>query len=318
MLQRFLGYFLRSINNERGILPLLLAGGAIASGLGAYLGRGKTVTDPYGALSPEAKSMYQAAAPGIQANATATPESFMYKGDFTAPMTQGEQDLVSQNSRLSAVSQPTWETLMNPLDTSGELGSAMNNYYRDSIYNPTMKAFQEDVAPQIEEQYAGSGGYWGGARADAVRGAYGDIADTLASKRSELAWNSLMNAGNAANQYADYATKSAGIQAIPRNIAQYGLDQKYKDYVQANETSQKYIDQALNFLNIDTVTQTTKSTGGVWPYLLGAAGNAMMMGGAMGGASGASSGLNFNQAGASTNPGYQLLNGKLTPVSGGF
>lgn len=275
------GYTKRTLGNEHGIVPLVV-GGLLAQGVGSYLGsKTKTKIDPYGNLNPEQIKMFKATAPQIQERATADPSSYQYKGQFTAPLTQGEKDVISQNSRLSAVSQPMWETMINPLNTQGELGTALNNYYKDAIYSPMLKSYQEDIAPQIEEQYAGYGGYWGGARADAVRKGYRDLYDQLTAQRSKLAYDALVNAPNVANQYADFATKSAEIQAKPRLVDQFDLTAHYDDWTRAGETSRKYIDQALNFLDIQA--QTAKETR---PYA--AAGSALTT---LGGAAGAYAGM---------------------------
>jgi hypothetical protein len=61
-------------------------------------------------------------------------------------------------------------------------------YYQNSIFQPTLKNFNEVLAPAIREEYAGPG-YWGNARAGAVGKAATDQMDKLNTAWNDLAWN---------------------------------------------------------------------------------------------------------------------------------
>lgn len=198
--------------------------------------------DPYWAYTPEQKAMHQALGPYLTGKMGG--DLNLYKGDYTSPLTQGEWDVINQNSRLSALGEQGLGSLLK--------GEFPEQYYRDTIYQPALKQFQEDVAPALEEQYAGTGGYWGSARAGAVGKGYRDLGDTLAAKRAELAWNVQQNVPNAINAANSLSTTGAAIQQTPRLIKQYGLDQQYNEWVRANSENQKYIDQALGFMGLSS------------------------------------------------------------------
>lgn len=170
-----------------------------------------------------------------------------YGGDYTAPLTAGEQEMIARNARLSALAERGLEPLLR--------GEFPEEYYQKSIYRPLLKQYQEDIQPEIEEQYAGTGGYWGSARAGAVGRGYRDLYDTLAAKRAELGYQAMRDVPNAIQAASQLTATEAATQQIPRLIKQYGLDKQYEEWVRSQNFSQQAIDQALNFLNISTVTE---------------------------------------------------------------
>lgn len=263
--------------------PALLAGGAL-SALGSYLGKGKQVYDPYGTLNPEQKAIVQKLGPNLNTWANADPSAYNYTGDFTAPLTAPEQQTQEQVSRLGALAEGGFGKLMSGWSPEWE------QIYQDSIANPAKKEWQTETQPALEESYAGPGGYWGTARAGAVQAGQENLNSDLLAKRASLMKDVNFAPIQAGPAMANTFQGIAGIQSIPRAITQYGLDQKYKDYIASYDRQQTYINDALAFLGIKTGTVTTKPTGGVWPYLLSGAGSALSMYGALGG--GGSSGYN--------------------------
>jgi len=200
--------------------------------------------DPYWAYTPEQKAMHQKLGPYLT-NKLGSGLN-LYTGDYTSPLTQSEWDVINQNARLSALGEQGLTPLLK--------GEFPEQYYRDTIYQPLLKQYQEDTQPALEEQYAGpsGGGYWGSARAGAVGNGYRDLGDTLAAKRAELAWQVQQNVPNAVNAANALSTTGAAIQQTPRLIKQYGLDQQYNEWVRASVESQKYIDQAINFMGLSS------------------------------------------------------------------
>lgn len=208
--------------------------------------KGGYEVDPYGTLNPEQKSLLQALGPQLQSK-IANGED-LYSGDFTAPLTQGESDIISRNSRLSALSDQRLADLIS--------GQFDEQAFQDAVYKPLLKQYQEDILPQMQEQYAGSGGYWGSARADAVRGQYQDMQDTLAAERAKQLMANKQLSLQALTAAPGVASGNMAIQAVPRQISQYGLDQKYNDYVRTSNQNQQYVNQAMQFLNLSTKTST--------------------------------------------------------------
>lgn len=215
------------------------------TGEGLLWGNSKEAeTNPYGQLNPEQTSMTKALGPWLQSAAMNPAQQ--YTGEYTAPVSSGEQTAIDRNARLSALGEKGLEPLL--------AGEFPEDYYQNTLYKPMLKQWQEDVQPQVEESYAGPGGYWGSARAGAVGKGYRDLMDTLAAKRSELAWNVQQNVPNAITAANSLSTTEASIQSIPRIIQQYGLDKKYTEWVRTRPESLPYIQYALNFLGLSTGT----------------------------------------------------------------
>jgi hypothetical protein len=205
--------------------------------------------DEYGTLNPEQKLINKTL--GNYLNSAIGKELPMYSNrwqDYTSELTPGEQEAINRNSRLTALG----ETGLQPL-LKGEFPE---EYYQSSIYNPLKKQFVEDVLPAIQENYAGTGGYWGSARADAVAKGYRDLYDTLANKRAELAWNVQKNVPTAINAANALTAQELQTQQVPRLIKQYGLDQLYNEWVRTRPENQTaLLNSALQFMNISTVTE---------------------------------------------------------------
>jgi hypothetical protein len=234
-------------NAKAGFMNLLDPGNTFMS---IWNKQDGTEYDPYAAYTPEQKAIHQTLGPYLKSMMNG--QLNLYGGNYTAPLSPGEQDVISQNARMSALGEQGLADLLK--------GKFPEQYYQDTLYAPALKQFQQDTQPQLEEQYAGNGGYWGSARANAVAKGYRDLGDTLAAKRAELAWNVAQNVPNAINAANALSTTGAAIQSTPRLIQQYGLDQQYNDWVRANNANQKYIDQALNFMGISSGVQDVGNT----------------------------------------------------------
>lgn len=66
----------------------------------------------------------------------------------------------------------------------------VEDYFQGAIYDPTMKAFKEDVIPGIAESFAGPG-FFGSARSQEQSQAYQDVAERLGAQRTALEWDVL-------------------------------------------------------------------------------------------------------------------------------
>lgn len=142
------------------------------------------------------------------------------------------------------------------------------NFFRKSIYDPSLRDFREDVLPGIEEAYVGPGTYWGSARADAVREASEGFASDMAGKRAELAYadeqsrrslsesaaDRALNAGQLSTQYGAYdlAKQQAILQteALPRMLEQAQLDWDYNEYLRTAPENSPYMSMALQYLGV--------------------------------------------------------------------
>lgn len=207
--------------------------------------------DDYGTLNPEQKKMFQTWAPEV--TKMAGKELPMYGKsweDYSTPLTSGEWDAISRNARLSALGEQGLGPLLK--------GEFPEQYYRDTLYQPALKNWQEDILPVLNESYAGpsGGGYWGTARANAAGKSARDLTDTLAAKRAELAWNVQQNVPNAIAAANALTQTEAQAQQTPRLVQQFGLEKLYNEWVRTRPENSPYLKAALDFLNLSTVTNT--------------------------------------------------------------
>jgi hypothetical protein len=209
----------------------------------------------YGTLNPEQVKMYQAWAPTVTAQAG--KELPMYGStwqDYTAPMGQSEKDMVARNARMSALGEQGLSSLLK--------GEFPEQYYRDTIYQPALKNWQEDILPQISESYAGpnGGGFYGSARGNAVTRNARDLSSSLAAQRAQLAWNVQQNVPNAVAAANSLSQTESNIQSMPRLIQDYGMQKLYDEWVRTRPENSPYLNAALNFLNLSTVTERYRPT----------------------------------------------------------
>lgn len=238
--------------------------------MGFFSGKkASVVTDPYGQWNPMQRQLGQSVFSYLNEN-IGKPQQ-MYGGPWTADITPEEQSAIDRNARMSALGERGLQPLL-----AGEWTPEAEDYWQNTIYKPMMKQFSEDILPQIEEGYAGTGGYWGSARAGAVGKGWRDIADTLAAKRGEMGWNLMQSPLQAVPVANQLSQTEAQIQALPRLIKQYGLEQQYEEWKRTRPESQKFLDEALTFLQIPTMTQTeTPAESGNWGTIANLAGIAL-------------------------------------------
>jgi hypothetical protein len=221
-------------------------------GTGFWQGaKAKTEIDPYGTLNPEQKTMFQTLAPKVTdlaANGAPT-----YTGNFTTPYTSMEQDNLNRQNALSG-QVADWSGNFQPGQINAETDANelrnLNQQFYGNGATPGAKAL-------AEEQYAGSGGYWGSARAGGVMDAYNNtVSNPYQNWRSTALQNSYKNALDYANGASSINQATATMAAAPRLIQQYGLDKQYDEWTRGQNMNKSYIDSALNFLNISTKTST--------------------------------------------------------------
>lgn len=272
------------------------AGAAIIGGTVGYMANqtegGDFQPNPYGQLNPEQVNLTQQMGPQMQA--LMSQGSPQYTGDYTAQLSPGEQWNIDRQRQLAAMGYEGLEPLLQ--------GEFPEDYYQQSVYKPMLKSYTEDIAPLVEEQYAGgSGGYWGSARAGAVGKGYRDLTDTLTAKRSELAQAARMGVPNAINALNALSQQTATTQGIPRAIKQYGLEQKYAEWKRTRP--ENYISQALTFLGLRTREDTYSAvTQPNWAATIGGAASGV---GSMFGASGGGGSSNIQGGQGGTNTGTQ-------------
>jgi len=149
--------------------------------------------------------------------------------------------------------QPTFEQWTEqgnvPDMFGGELGSQAQNaysqalsgafpmdYYQQSIYNPALAEWQNDIMPSIKESYVGTG---------AITGT--EVGDRLANEGQKLQANL-----NAVKGQLGYQAQQTATQASQAYIDQWQkqLTIAYDNYVKMNPDASTILQAALNYLNI--------------------------------------------------------------------
>ncbi len=100
---------------------------------------------------------------------------------------------------------PQQQQVMN--QTGDFLGGQIGNFhssredaerfYQDSIHNPAVQAFQNDIIPQINQQFVGPGTFWGNERTRSISDAGTQLGGQLAGVRAQT----MMDSREADRQY---------------------------------------------------------------------------------------------------------------------
>lgn len=86
-------------------------------------------------------------------------------------------------------------------------------YFTQSIYDPTMRQLREDVLPMVDESFAGPG-FWGSGRSHARQEAIQDTSDYLTQQRAGLNWDVLQR-----NQQLDEAKAGRSLATLQPAMA---------------------------------------------------------------------------------------------------
>ncbi len=157
-------------------------------------------------------------------------------------------------------------------DPTSQIDPAMSaEQFQQSVYNPAMTGWREDILPSIRESFVPGGTFWGSERARAETGAGRRLAETLSGQRAswvrsdmeadrglrESAANRALQAGPLAmaygNQPLDRAVTGANLGMLETNLEQARLTAQYQDWLRTLAENQPQMAQALQFLGL---TQT--------------------------------------------------------------
>lgn len=222
------------------------------------------------------------------------PQSFNYTGQLTAPIGQGESDLVANNARLNAIAGNTFGQIgqYNPQD--------INDQFDKNVQNPTLSAWQNTIAPYVRAQAPA----FSSDQARLVGESGQQLAAGLGQQRMSYQQQAQTNALNALSGANSYYQGAAGIQAIPREIQQAGLTNAYNNFLNSNQQYSGAVGQMLGYLGIQSQAYVQQPN--PLQQLIGAAGAGAQIGSALSG----------NPAGALALSGNVLNNESQTPNYG--
>lgn len=222
--------------------------GAVGGGILGGLSKNKVKTDPYGTLNPEQKAILQAVGPRLLGDVNKDYTDYLYKGQLSEGIGAGEQDVVGRNARMNAIAENTYGTLGNYNDP------AFNEQFDTEIARPTLQSFQNEIAPYLAQELPS----FGTQRAQVISRNLGELQNNILQQRFSAREAAKNRALQAVGDSAGYFQTAAGIQAIPRQIKQAGLDREYQNYIQANAHKANSLNNALAFLGLETKTQTSE------------------------------------------------------------
>lgn len=262
-------------------LALAIGGGALLGGAAGFLGgsKGKKAQfDPYGTLNPEQRAMVQALGP--QLTSAASAEAPRYGGQLTADMSP--QESAFYNTGRANLMSGTLDSML----AEGSDPVARANAFRQGMSDPAYQNFRQNTLPGLVENAPASSSF----RANLADRAMNTLNNDLAMQRFQYDSAAKDRALSAIGQTPNIQN----YMAAPRIFQQAGLDRKYSDYVQGNQTKQNNISNALQFLGISTATYQPEQKDTRWSGMLsGALGGASLgagIGGMFGGGGGAAAG----------------------------
>jgi len=115
-------------------------------------------------------------------------------------------------------------------------GEFPTDYYQQSIYNPALAEWQNDIMPSIKESYVGTGAIAGTEVGDRLAGEGQKLQANLNAVKGQLGYQAQQTATQASQAYVDQWQKQ--------------LTVAYDNYVKMNPDASTILQAALNYLNI--------------------------------------------------------------------
>lgn len=302
--------------------------------MGLFTKEEKTKVKSFDPFSPEQKYIQSMLSGYLSKRVGAGLQK--YPGQFVAGMSPWERmSLGMLGKYMGEGESPLWEEGRSTLSglLSGDISSRMSpeiteDYFRESIYGPSLSMMREDIIPEIEGAYAGN--YWGTPRASAVGEAWEGFEEDMSSTLSELIWRDEISRVEMEQQGRLSAlgmipgfesARAAGIEgkmtagqmlgALPRMLKQAELEAQFNEWLRTRPEYNPVIEQALAFAMSPT-KQAMLTGGGSSPSIFG---SMVGMLGALGGlASGVGAIGGMFGGGAGTGAGAGLGSG-VTPWS---
>ncbi len=117
-------------------------------------------------------------------------------------------------------------------------GRVSEEYFQKTIVDPATKAFREEIAPTLREEFVGPGTFWGGERAQAVEREGMKLADSIAAVRGTMAQSALDRQTTAALGYGELRATEKGqkLDLASRNYSTW-MSAKSQDYATWSQTT---------------------------------------------------------------------------------
>jgi hypothetical protein len=245
----------------------------------------KTVSN----LDENQKQLYNALLPILMQNMGNLPG---YSGQLTAGLT-GTQRGALGNAMTAAGGVGTMDqgaydasraALLKALNVDP---NQINANFNASVVNPTVKALQEQVLPQLNEQFAGQGNFWSSARMNQQGKIVSDTMGELGAQKAAYEDNAINRALGAVPQAMSMAAMPTelanarlnamntlyGLGTQEQQTNQARLTNDYQEWLRTQVQNNPMLAQVFSYLGVpSTLTYTQQGSPGIIGQLVGIAG----------------------------------------------
>jgi hypothetical protein len=241
-------------------------------------------------LDKNQKQLYNALLPILMQNMGNLPG---YQGQLTAGLTNTQQGALDNATNaanaIGNMDQGAYDAgrsaLLKALNVDPE---QLNANFNASVVNPTVKALQEQVLPQLNEQFAGQGNFWSSARMNQQGKIISDTMANLGTQKAAYEDNAISRAVNAVPQAIGMATLPTelsnarlnamnqlyGLGTQEQATNQAGLTNDYQEWLRTQVQNNPMLAQVFSYLGVpSTLTYTQKGSPGIVGQLADLAGS---------------------------------------------
>lgn len=126
------------------------------------------------------KKVFGGSGAGVKRAATLTPEQAALLKQQTQLAQQYTPGIYAQMNQMA----------LNPENTYNRSQADIESFYQDTMANPAMYAFQNELVPQLSEQYGGK--FHSSAKTKTLGRAFSDLQNQLSQQRGNLFYNELL------------------------------------------------------------------------------------------------------------------------------
>jgi hypothetical protein len=133
-----------------------------------------------GLASKLKKKVFGGSGAGVKTASTLTPEQAALLKQQTQLAQQYTPGIYAQMNQMA----------LNPENTYNRSQADIESFYQDTMANPAMYAFQNELVPQLSEQYGGK--FHSSAKTKTLGRAFSDLQNQLSQQRGNLFYNELL------------------------------------------------------------------------------------------------------------------------------
>ena len=126
------------------------------------------------------KKVFGGSGAGVKTASTLTPEQAALLKQQTQLAQQYTPGIYAQMNQMA----------LNPENTYNRSQADIESFYQDTMANPAMYAFQNELVPQLSEQYGGK--FHSSAKTKTLGRAFSDLQNQLSQQRGNLFYNELL------------------------------------------------------------------------------------------------------------------------------